>query len=113
MAGVEAASASEALSAEEGRASGGSAAEEAGDERSLGVFFSVGGGIAGLGLRSAGSFEKRLSSLGDSLRVRTREVGATTALEVEARERPFGVPAGMVWRCFGDGGLMMRWDERD
>lgn len=100
VAGVESASGSEALSAEEGRGAGGSL-DEAGEERSR--FFSVVDGVDVViaGLRSSGVLEKRCRRSGDSFNVRTRVL---VGLIAPARlERPF-VAAGMVccgWCCGG------------
>lgn len=101
-AGVEAASASEALSADDGRGIG-TSEDEAGEDCS--ILSSVGMGVAGF--RSAGS-RKRCKRSGDSFSVSMREVAGLA----EALERPFGVPAGMmmvVWWCGGRIG----WKRRD
>lgn len=87
VAGVERASASEPLSAEDGR-TGGSSADEAGDELSLvlmlGVLFwlSLILGLANCWRVSPDSFRTTIKELDEFL--------------APARERPFGVAAGMV-----------------
>lgn len=91
MAGVEVASASEALSAEEGRATG-TSVDEAGDERSL-IIFSV-AGIVGFCSGKSESLRKRCRRSGDNFNVTRSELAD---LEPVARlERPFVVPAGIV-----------------
>jgi hypothetical protein len=107
VAGVEVASASDALSADEGRGTG-TSEDEAGEECSL-ILSSVGVGVAGF--RSAGS-RKRCSKSGESFSVRTRELAGLAAARLE---RPFGVLAGMmkmvVWRVGEVGWKRRDWDE--
>jgi hypothetical protein len=108
VAGVEVASASEALSADDGRGTG-TSEDEAGEECSGSLILSsVGMGVAGF--RSAGS-KKRCSRSGDSFSVRTRELTGLAAAAARL-ERPFGVPAGMmkmvVWRVVVEIGWMRR-----
>lgn len=90
VAGVEMASASEPLSAEDGRTVG-SSADEAGEELSLDLMLGVLFWLLILGLANCW----RLSP--DSLRITIKELEEFLA---PARERPFGVAAGMM----GDGG---------
>ena len=88
VAGVELASASEPLSAEDGRTVG-SSADEAGEELSLdlvlGVLFWLLLGLANCWRASP-----------DSLRTTIKELGEFLA----PRERPFGVAAGMMDGCW-------------
>ena len=74
VAGVEIASASEPLSAEDGRAAV-TSVDEAGEERSF-ALSTLSLVVARVGLRSAASVVNRRSTSDDSLRVTTRELVA-------------------------------------